>query len=157
MTQALLFEEIEPGLSFATSGIVVTESHVVQFAGLSGDFFDVHMDDDFARSVGFPGRIAHGLLCLAMVDGLKNRAATRLASVATLEWTYRFHKPVMIGDRIQGRISVLDKRPTKRADRGIVRLQVEVRNQDDVVIQEGVNVLMVRTRAHAEKTSNEER
>jgi 3-hydroxybutyryl-CoA dehydratase len=157
MTQPLLFEEIEPGLSFATSGIVVTESHVVQFAGLSGDFFDVHMDDDFARSVGFSGRIAHGLLCLAMVDGLKNRAATSLASVATLEWIYRFHKPVLIGDRIQGRISVLDKRPTKRADRGIVRLQVEVRNQDDAVIQEGLNVLMVRTRAHAVKTSNEER
>jgi acyl dehydratase len=153
MSHSLLYEEIEPGLAFATSGIVVTESHVVQFAGISGDFFDVHMDDEFARGVGFSGRVAHGLLCLAMVDGLKNRAATRLAAVATLEWTYRFHKPVLIGDRIQGRIAVLDKRPTRRGDRGIVRLQVEVRNQEGVLIQDGINVLMVRTGA---RTGHEE-
>ncbi|SAK90024.1 dehydratase [Caballeronia temeraria] len=154
MSHSLLYDEIEPGLAFATSGIVVTESHVVQFAGISGDFFDVHMDDEFARGVGFPGRVAHGLLCLAMVDGLKNRAATQLAAVATLEWTYRFHKPVLIGDRIQGRIAVFDKRPTRRADRGIVRLQVEVRNQDGVLIQDGINVLMVRALA---RTGHEER
>jgi 3-hydroxybutyryl-CoA dehydratase len=144
MSQPLLFDEIEPGLAFTTSGIVVTESHVVQFAGISGDFFDVHMDDEFARSVGFPGRVAHGLLCLAMVDGLKNRATTSFAAVATLEWTYRFHKPVLIGDRIQGRISVIDKRATRRKDRGIVRLKVEVHNQDGVLIHDGINTLMVR-------------
>lgn len=154
MSNPLLFDEIELGLTFTTSGIVVTESHVVQFAGISGDFFDVHMDDEFARGVGFPGRVAHGLLCLAMVDGLKNRATTRFAAVATLEWTYRFHKPVLIGDRIQGRIRVLDKRPTRRSDRGIVRLQVEVRNQDGVLIQDGLNVLMVRAGA---RTGNEEK
>jgi 3-hydroxybutyryl-CoA dehydratase len=147
MSKPLLFDEIEPGLTFSTSGIVVTESHVVQFAGISGDFFDVHMDDAFAREAGFPGRIAHGLLCLAMVDGLKNRAMTSFAAIATLEWTYRFHKPVLIGDRIQGRISVLDKRPTRRVDRGIVRLQVEVHKQDGVLIQDGINTLMVRAGA----------
>lgn len=154
MSNPLLFDEIEPGLTFTTSGIVVTESHVVQFAGISGDFFDVHMDDEFARGVGFPGRVAHGLLCLAMVDGLKNRATTSLAAVATLEWTYRFHKPVLLGDRIQGRIRVLDKRPTRRSDRGIVRLQVEVHNQHGVLIQDGLNVLMVRTGA---RTGNEDK
>lgn len=154
MSNPLLFDEIEPGLTFTTSGIVVTESHVVQFAGISGDFFDVHMNDEFARGVGFPGRVAHGLLCLAMVDGLKNRATTSLAAVATLEWTYRFHKPVLLGDRIQGRIRVLDKRPTRRSDRGIVRLQVEVHNQHGVLIQDGLNVLMVRTGA---RTGNEDK
>jgi len=149
MSGPLFFEEIESDLSYTTSGIVVTESHVVQFAGLSGDFFDVHMDDEFARDLGFPGRIAHGLLGLAMIDGLKNRATTMLAAVATLEWTYRFLKPVLLGDRIQGRIRVLDKRTTKRPDRGIVRLQIEVRNQHQVLIQEGINTLMVRTRTAA--------
>lgn len=144
MSSQISFEQIEPGLSFRTSGIVVTESHVVQFAGISGDFFDLHMDDDFARSVGFPRRVAHGLLCLAMLDGLKNRAETQFANVATLEWTYRFHKPVLIGDRIQGEVTVIDKRLTRRADRGVVRLQVQLRNQDGVVVQDGVHVLMVR-------------
>jgi len=54
--------------------MVVTESHIVQFAGLSGDLFDLHMDDEFARSLGFSGRVAHGLLGLILMDGLKNRA-----------------------------------------------------------------------------------
>ena len=147
MSSPLFFERIEPGLACTTSGIVVTESHVVQFAGISGDFFDVHMDDDFARRVGFPRRIAHGLLCLAMFDGLKNRAETTFASVATLEWSYRFHKPVLIGDRIQGYFSVIDKRLTRRPDRGVVRLRVELRNQHDVVVQDGIHVLLVRAGA----------
>jgi len=56
MSDLLFYEDAPVGLSFDTEGIVVTESHVVQFAGLSGDFFALHMDDEFARSLGFPGR-----------------------------------------------------------------------------------------------------
>ncbi|WP_077033626.1 MaoC/PaaZ C-terminal domain-containing protein [Pelomonas sp. KK5] len=141
----LLFDEIEPGLAFTSPGIVVTESHIVQFAGLSGDFFEVHMDDQFARSVGFPRRVAHGLLCLALIDGLKNRAATRLAAIASLEWNYAFRAPVFIGDRLEAQLTVIDKRPTRRPDRGVVRLKVEARQQDGVLVQEGINTLMVRS------------
>ena len=84
MGELLFYEDTPVGLSFETGGIVVTESHIVQFAGLSGDFFDLHMDDEYARSLGFPGRVAHGLLGLILVDGLKNRASERFASVASL-------------------------------------------------------------------------
>ena len=76
------YEATAVGLSFETDGMVVTDTHVVQFAGLSGDFFPLHMDDEFARSLGFPGRVAHGLLGLILLDGLKNRAERRFASVA---------------------------------------------------------------------------
>jgi acyl dehydratase len=125
---------------------VVTESHIVQFAGLSGDFFDVHMDDRFAQSLGFPRRIAHGLLCLALVDGLKNRAESRFAAVASLSWQWNFRSAVFIGDRIAARITVSDKRMTRRADRGILTLQVEAFNQDGKVVQDGSNLLMVEAR-----------
>ncbi len=60
----LRLADITPRMSFDTGAIVVTESHIVNFAGVSGDFFDVHMDDVFAREQGFPARVAHGLLCL---------------------------------------------------------------------------------------------
>ena len=63
------FEDLEPGDWFETGHIVVTEAHIVAFAGLSGDFFDIHMDDEFARAQGFPGRIAHGLLVLVLPMG----------------------------------------------------------------------------------------
>ena len=76
----LRFEEIAVGMAWDTPGITVTEGHILAFAGLSGDFYDIHVDDDYARSLGYPGRIAHGLLGLALADGLKNRATTRVIS-----------------------------------------------------------------------------
>lgn len=143
MPPRLRLPDIHPGLEYLTPGIVVTEAHIVSFAGLSGDFFDVHMDDEFARSVGFEGRVAHGLLCLALVDGLKNRSEVLFDAVASLEWTYRFKRPVFPGDRVHGRIRVIEARSTRRRDRGIVRLNVEVINQNGDVVQEGENTLMV--------------
>ena len=143
-------DDLAPGDRFRTGGIVVTESHVVGFAGLAGDFFGVHMDDVFARGLGFPGRVAHGLLVLALVDGLKNRTAVQLAAVASLGWEWSFAAPVMIGDRIAAELVVAATRPTKRADRGIVRLEVSVRNQAGTQVQRGVNTLMMRRRETAE-------
>ena len=90
MSELLFYEDAPVGLAFDTEGIVVTESHVVQFAGLSGDFFALHMDDEFARSMGFQGRVAHGLLGLILLDGLKNRAAQRFQAVASLSWQWNF-------------------------------------------------------------------
>lgn len=147
MTQPLFYEDIDPGLSFDTGALVVTESHIVQFAGLSGDFFDVHMDDAFAQDLGFPKRIAHGLLGLILTDGLKNRTATLFAGVASLNWNWNFRRPIFAGDRIKASVTVTDKRPTRRADRGILNLSFKVTNQSGEVVQEGTNLLMVRTRA----------
>ena len=146
MSELLFYEDTAVGLSFETGGVVVTESHIVQFAGLSGDFFDLHMDDEYARSLGFPGRVAHGLLGLILVDGLKNRASERFAAVASLSWQWNFRKPLFAGDRLFARVTVTDKRLTKRGDRGILTLAFEVRNGKGDIVQDGVNLLMVRTR-----------
>jgi acyl dehydratase len=143
MTAKLRLGDIRPGMEFLTPGLGVTETHIVNFAGLSGDFFDVHMDDEFARSVGFKARVAHGLLCLALIDGLKNRSSMLFDAIASLEWTYRFRKPVFAGDWLHGRIRVIETRKTANAQRGIVVLGVEVLNQDADVVQDGRNTLMV--------------
>ena len=135
--------DLHSGYSFDTAGIVVTESHIVAFAGISGDFYELHMDDVYAREHGFAGRVAHGLLGLALVDGLKNRAEVRIAAIATLEWQYRFLAPVYVGDRIFARITVLDSRPTKDVQRGICRLNFEVLNQHGTAVQQGINTLLV--------------
>ena len=146
MSELLFYEDTQVGLSFETGGVVLTESHIVQFAGLSGDFFDLHMDDEFARSLGFPGRVAHGLLGLILVDGLKTRASERFAAVASLSWQWNFRKPLFPGDRISAFVTVQDKRLTKRGDRGILTLALEVRNGTGDIVQDGTNLLMVRTR-----------
>jgi hypothetical protein len=89
----LRFEQVEPGLAYGTGGITVTEAHILGFAGLTGDFFDIHMDDDYARALGYPGRVAHGLLGLALCDGLKNRASVRFAAIVSLGWRWSFTGP----------------------------------------------------------------
>lgn len=144
--ELLHYEDVAVGYRVDTGGIVITEGHVVQFAGLSGDFFDLHMDDAFARSLGFPRRVAHGLLGLILVDGLKNRVPRPFAGVASLAWQWNFRAPVFIGDRLSARLTVTDKRATRRADRGILTLAIAAHNQDGAVVQDGTNLLMVRTR-----------
>jgi 3-hydroxybutyryl-CoA dehydratase len=138
---------IEVGDYFITSGITVTEAHVVNFAGVSGDMYDIHLDDVAAQQAGFPGRIAHGLLGLALTDGLKTRALVRFTSIATLSWNWSFRAPIMIGDRIQVRIEVAAKRVTKRTDRGIATLKLTVSNQNGNTVQDGETMLMLTTEA----------
>lgn len=141
------YDDLHVGAFFRTGRITVTESHIVAFAGMSGDFFDVHMDDDFARAQGFPGRIAHGLLGLCLVDGLKNRAEVQLQAVASLGWNdWAFKAPIVAGDSIGATITVEDMRLTSSGDRGVVQLSFDVRNQQDVTVQRGRNALLMRCR-----------
>jgi len=138
-------DDLYVGAFFRTGRITVTEAHIVAFAGLSGDFFDVHMDDVFARDQGFPGRIAHGLLALCLIDGLKNRAEAQLQAVASLGWNdWSFKAPILPGDSIGATITVAEMRLTSAGDRGIVQLAFEVTNQTGVTVQRGRNALLMR-------------
>lgn len=143
MVHRLKFDEIVPGFRYSTPGIVVTEAHIVCFAGIGGDFFDLHMDDTFAVENGFRSRVAHGLLGLTLVDGLKNRSQVQFDALASLEWQYKFVEPVYCGDRIHSEIEVIEVRKTRDGIRGIVKLGFSVLNQRQVVVQEGFNVLMI--------------
>jgi 3-hydroxybutyryl-CoA dehydratase len=140
------YDDLDEGDFFLTSGVTLTEAHVVGYAGISGDLFDVHMDDAFAREQGFPGRIAHGLLGLALADGLKTRSPVRLLGIATLSWNWSFKAPIFIGDRIQARFAVQARRATRRDDRGIVTFDAQVLNQRGEAVQEGQTLLMMSRR-----------
>lgn len=139
------YEDVEPGDTYETGKIVVTESHIVGFAGLSGDLFDVHMDDEFAREQGFPGRIAHGLLGLSMADGLKNRSAVRIMGVASLGWNWRFKGPILAGDRIGVRVTCAEKRVSSKG-RGILTLHFSATKQTGEEVQAGETFLVTRFR-----------
>lgn len=69
----MYFEDFEVGQRFVTPGRTVTEADVVNFAGVSGDYNPIHTDAEFAKSTPFGQRIAHGLLVLAMLTGLRQR------------------------------------------------------------------------------------
>lgn len=139
------YEDLILGDRFETGGIVVTDAHIVGFAGLSGDFFDIHMDDEFAREQGFPARLAHGLLGLALTDGLKNRSSARIMAIASLGWNWRFRGPIIAGDRIRATIRVAGLRLSSRGQH-IATLALEVTKQDGSVVQDGETILLVRSK-----------
>ncbi len=100
------------------------------------------MSDTAAKSHGFPGRVAHGLLVLSLVDGLKNRAPAQLKAIASLGWDWSFRRPVFIGDEIGATITVEAKRTVTKPDRGILTLAFDVTNQRGETVQSGTNLLL---------------
>jgi len=144
------FEEIEIGEVFETPGITVTDWHVMQFAGLSMDFFELHTNDEFAAKTDYGRRVAHGLLGLAITDGLKNRSLFHIHAMASLHWSWDFTGPIFIGDTVTARLRVDGKKESRsKPDRGVVTLELELRNQKGEVVQKGLNRLMVRRRPAA--------
>ena len=137
------FDAINVGDWVLTGDVEVTANMIDVFADLTGDHFAIHMDDAAARDKGFSGRVAHGLLVLSLIDGLKNQTPAQFDAVASLGWNWRFSAPVFMGDQLRAVIKVLSKRETSRQDRGILELDFTVENQKGDVVQAGTNLLMV--------------
>ena len=141
------FEDIQVGDEHLSPGRTVTESDIVTFAGLSGDYNVLHTDAEFMKTSIFGERIAHGLLGLAISSGLGTRAMAKpYATLAFLGLRWRFKGPIKIGDTIKVRMKVTAKRETSKPDRGIVTVQRHVLNQRGEVVQEGDTELMVERR-----------
>lgn len=140
------YEDLSVGSEITTDGITICDAHIVNFCGVGGDFFAVHVDDEAARALGFDRKIAHGLMIVSMVDGLKMRCAWQLQAVATLALNWNFKQPVFSGDRIYAKIRVESRRETKRHDRGIINFAFDVLNQDGACVQTGTSVTMMRRR-----------
>ena len=140
------FEEIEVGEEYESPGRTVTETDIVLFAGLSGDYNIIHTDAEFMKTSMFGERIAHGLLGLAIQSGLLTRAMLPYATVAFGALRWKFKAPIKIGDTIRVRARVTSKKET-RPDRGVVVLDRTVLNQRGEVVQEGETELIVERRS----------
>ena len=115
-------EDFEVGQSFQTRGRTIGEGDITAFAGLTGDYNPIHIDEHFARRQGWPGRIAHGLLGMDIAVGLFTQIGVMDEQVIGLlgtDWT--FSAPVAIGDTIKSTVSVLEARLTRTPGRGIVK------------------------------------
>ena len=129
------FEELEIGETLLTHGRTVTESDVVRFAGLSGDFFYAHTDDLAAKNSIFGNRVAHGYFVLSAAAGLfVDPAPGPVLANYGLE-NLRFTKPVYLGDTIRARLTCKHKTAREPVEgqppQGVVAWDVEVTNQRD--------------------------
>ena len=142
------FEEFEIGLTTLTDGRTVTEHDIVSFAGLSGDFNTIHVDEEFAKTTMFGKRVAHGLLVLSITSGLAVKTGivdgTILAFREVTEW--KFSKPVFIGDTIHAEIKVTETKPFPRLGGGAVTLDISVKNQKDEIVNKGTWVFLVKSK-----------
>jgi 3-hydroxybutyryl-CoA dehydratase len=147
--QHLYFDDIEVGQQWESLGRTVTETDIVNFAGLSGDFNPIHLDHEFAKTTPFRRPIAHGLLVFSIASGLGiSCPPMRTLAILTIkEW--HFKGPIFIGDTIRVRSIVLGKEVRSRGRRGAITWQRQIMNQDGKVVQEGVTVTLVQGRAAA--------
>lgn len=140
------FEDIAVGEEYASPGRTVTETDIVLFAGLSGDYNVLHTDAEHMKASIFGERIAHGLLGLAIQQGLLGRGMPATAERGCLTLRWKFRGPIRIGDTIHVRARVAAKREGDGPDWGVVVIERRVLNQRGEVVQEGETEHMVERR-----------
>ena len=96
----MTYEDVDTGDEFLSPSRTVGESDVFQFAGITGDFNELHTSEAFAESTPYGTRIVHGMLTLAIANGLYVRIGIFKNSVFLGIDRWRFLKPVKIGDTI---------------------------------------------------------
>ncbi len=142
----LYFDDVEVGQEWKSLGRTITETDVVNFAGISGDFNPIHMDHAFAQKTPFRRAIAHGLLIFSVGSGLGLYAPPMrtLALLNVREWHFR--DPVFPGDTIHVVSKVLDKQVRARGRRGEITWKRQIINQDGKLIQDGITMTLVEGR-----------
>ena len=133
------FEELEIGETLISPRRTVTEADIINFAGVSGDYFYAHMDDIAARESMFEERVAHGYFVLSAAAGLFVHPAKGPVLANYGLDNLRFIQPVYIGDTIQAyltckRKTYKEKRQPEDTPNGVVEWYVEVKNQEDEIV-----------------------
>ena len=146
------FEDFQVGDELVTPARTITSTDIVNFACLSGDFNEVHVNHEYCKTTPFGRRIAHGALTLSYATGLLARSGwfdeTALAFLSIERWAFK--GPVFIGDTIRLTATTVDARVSKsKGDRGPWTGQLVVSNQRDEVVQEGLFTIMMRARGTA--------
>jgi acyl dehydratase len=141
----LYFEEFSVGQQVKTAGRTVGEGDIFNFAGLTGDFNEIHTNAEFSKGTQFGQRIAHGLLGLSIATGLIMRTGllegTVLAFREINEW--KFIKPIYIGDTIHAELTVTETKALPRIGGGALIASLVVKNQSEEILQRGTLNLLV--------------
>ncbi len=130
------WEDFDIGFKFKTASITVTETHVVNWACLTMDFYPLHVDKEYAAKTVFKERVAHGPLIFGMAVGLVGM--TGVAADAVIAWlgvdSLKMRAPVKIGDTITVEVEVIEKRETSKPAQGVQTWRYNVCNQRGEVV-----------------------
>lgn len=142
------FEQFEVGQRIITSGRTITESDIVNFAGLSGDYNQIHTDAEFSSQSPFGKRVAHGLLVLSIASGLAMRTGVLEGTVLAFREinNWKFSLPVFIGDTIHVELNIIETKPIPRLGGGSIIIELSVKNQQDEVTMKGTWTALVASK-----------
>ena len=139
------YEELEVGQKFVSPARTVTETDIVLFAGLSGDYSLPHTNAEWCKTTPFGKKIAHGLLIASITSGLFTRTGlfeeTGLAHLGT---TMKFTAPVYAGDTVYVEFTIMDKKEMD-VNRGRLAIRLETFNQKgEMVYHEDMKSMIAR-------------
>ena len=145
--KGLYFEDFTVGTRLRTAGRTITEADIVTFAGLSGDFNQIHTNAVYAAGDTFGKRVAHGLLVQSIATGLAVQSGVIEGTVlAFRELDCKFSLPVYIGDTVHVEIDIIELKAFPRLSGGNVTMKYAVVNQDGTITQRGNWVMLVKNR-----------
>jgi len=141
------FDEYQLDETLVSRTRTITEADIVAFAGLSGDFHELHMSEEFAKRGPFGKRIAHGALIFSISTGLTIQmgASEHIIAFYGLD-KLRFVKPVFIGDTLQVKKRVVELTP-KDGQRGVVAFETTVLNQQHEPVVVYIDRVLVKRRS----------
>ena len=142
----LYWEDWEIGKEYVSASRTITEADIVHFAGISGDYNPLHIDEEYCKKTIFGTRIAHGPLVYSIAAGLLFQLHLYDDTlIAFLGFdSLKFTKHVIAGDTITARISVLEKRETSKPDRGVMKRSLKVYNQNNEMVQDAVQAFLLK-------------
>ena len=151
MGQGLTWEENSIGAVYRTRARTVSEADIVNFVNLCGFTEPLFMDMEYvARESVYGRRAAPGALTFALSEGLVMQTGLiHGTGMAWLGGEIRLVAPVLVGDTIRAEVEVVDKRETRKPDRGIVTYQHRILNQRGEVVLEARVQRMIRRREQA--------
>jgi acyl dehydratase len=145
------WEDLETDAVISGPGVTITDSHLVSWAGLTGDWVSLHLDAQYAATQKFGQRIAHGPLTMSLTLGLLTQTGIFGNVVAWLGIDQvRAVKPVIIGDTIHPEARLVNSRLTSEPGVGIWTFDYNAVNQKQVVVMTFRGSFLVSARAEAE-------
>ncbi|MDQ0200728.1 MaoC family dehydratase [Neobacillus ginsengisoli] len=136
MQKELAYEDIQIGDS-AVFSKTISEFDIYQFAGLTGDFNPMHIDEEFAKKTFFKERIAHGLLTGSFISTVLGMKLPGPNSIY-LSQNFTFTAPVKMGDTIKAIVEVVEKRDDKK----LIKLKTQIWNQREEMVVDGEALVM---------------
>lgn len=147
MQTGLYYEDYEIGRKMVTRARTITETDIVQFGALTGDFNPMHFDAEYMKTHMMGQRIAHGMLSLSYAVGQAYQLGFMEKTILAFRGLeMKFSLPVVIGDTLHVELSVKEMTPSPRLGGGMVTMDVKIINQNGKSVQSGTWTVLVASK-----------